>query len=423
MAHIYDVAVLGAGVAGLTAAYRLRDRDVVVLEADSHVGGRTLSESFDDGSWANYAAQYVSSDKLKVIELADELGLELIPKGSRSDELRGAMTPDQQRDLEPWLKRLEAEMANPRPAASPELDQVTVSEWLEGAPSHVHDFFEVWCGELIFGSTMETSLYGFMMLWGDQRVSAFTTEQVPHSNRGETVFRGGTNSFTKALAKASGAEIRRGCRITRVVQGDETCTIEVMGPDGTTAIQARQVICALPGTVARQVIKGLPQDKAAALAKIRYGRNIATPISILPGGQSGPGISMTPSRHDAVYCSNGFVLRTPGDMDRDGGCFHSYIHDRHARVVWDDDSRSIQSGALRAFHAEFPHLADRVSCIGFRRWENALPHYHPSRMADLAVLQVSVGAVHFCGDYTWTSNMDGAARSGEAAAEHARATL
>ncbi|MGY8996775.1 MAG: FAD-dependent oxidoreductase, partial [Alphaproteobacteria bacterium] len=67
MAHIYDVAVLGAGVAGLTAAYRLRDRDVVVLEADSHVGGRTLSESFDDGSWANYPAQYVSSDKLKVI--------------------------------------------------------------------------------------------------------------------------------------------------------------------------------------------------------------------------------------------------------------------------------------------------------------------------------------------------------------------
>lgn len=423
MSHCYDVAVLGAGVAGLTAAYRLRDRDVVVLEADSHVGGRTLSESFEDGSWANYAAQYVSNDKLKVIELSDELDLELVPSGYHSDQFRGAMTPEQQRDLDPWLQRLEAEMANPRPADAPELDQVSVADWLEGAPVHVQDFFERWCGQIIFGATMETSLYGLMLLWGDQRTSAFTAEPVPRSNRGDTVFRGGTNTFTRALAEASGAEIRHGQTVTRVVQGEGGCTIEVSSADGATTIRARQVICALPGTVARHVVDGLPQEKATALAKVRYGRNIATPISILPEGQKGPQIPMVPSRHDAVYCSNGFVLKTPGDMDRDGGCFHSYIHDRHARVVWDDDPRSVQSGALRTFRAAFPHLADRVSRIGFRRWENALPHYHPGRMADLPALQASVGAVHFCGDYTWTSNMDGAARSGEAAAEHARAAL
>ena len=423
MPHCYDIAILGAGVAGLTAAYRLRDRDVVVLEADSHVGGRTLSESFDDGNWANYAAQYVSADKLKVIELADELGLELIPKGSHSDELRSAMTPDQQKDVGPWLERLEAEMANPRPANTPELDQVSVAEWLEGAPVHVHDFFEGWCGTLLFGSTMETSLYGLMMVWGDQRISAFTTEPVPRSNRGETVFRGGTNTFTKALAKASRAEIRQGHTVTRVTQGDEICTIEAMGPDGTITIQARQVICSLPATIARQVFEGLPREKAAALANIRYGRNVATPISILPEGQCGPDLPMVPSRHGAVYCSNGFTLKTPGDMDRDGGCFHCYIHDRYARVVWDDDPRSIQSGALRAFNAAFPHLANRISRIGFRRWENALPHYYPGRMADIPALQASVGAIHFCGDYAWTSNMDGAARSGEAAAERAHAAL
>lgn len=132
---------------------------------------------------------------------------------------------------------------------------------------------------------------------------------------------------------------------------------------------------------------------------------------------------MTPSRHDAVYCSNGFVLKTTGDIERDGGCFHCYIHDRYARVVWDDDQRSIQSGALRAFQASFPQLANRVSHIGIRRWDNALPHYHLGRMADLPTLHASVGAVHFCGDYTWTSNMDGAARSGETAAEQARAAF
>ena len=43
-----DVVVVGAGLAGLTAAreMRKRGRDVVVLEAQDRVGGRTLNHGF-----------------------------------------------------------------------------------------------------------------------------------------------------------------------------------------------------------------------------------------------------------------------------------------------------------------------------------------------------------------------------------------
>jgi len=420
---VYDVAVLGAGVAGLTAAYRLRGRQVAVIEADGHVGGRTLSRQFDDGSWANFSAQYVSDDKLRIIELADELGLDLIPSGFHSDEFRMAMSPEQERDLAGWLERLNDEMANPRPAQAPELDRISVAEWLGDAPGHVYDFFELWCGQLLFASTMETSLYGLMLVWGDQRTSAFTTEPVPRSNRGDTVFRGGTNELTRALASASGADIRTGTAVARVTQNGSHCTIAVDGPAGPGTIEARQVICALPGTIARNVIADLPANKADALAKVRYGRNIATPIGVLPEGRTAEPIPLVPSRHDVPYCSNGYVLKTPGDIATDGGCFHSYTHDRHARVLWDDPPDSVRSGAIRSFTAAFPEFADRIHFVGYRRWENALPHMHVGRMADLEQLQASVGRVHFCGDYTWTSNMDGAALSGDAAADKAIAAL
>jgi len=424
MGKLYDIAILGAGVAGLTAAYRLKGRDTVVIEAADHIGGRTLSKRFDDGSWANYAAQYVSSDKVKVIELADELGVDLVPSGYHSDELRGNRgSALEQAEINRWIARLEAEMANPRPATTPELDGVSVAQWLGDAPDFVHAFFERWCGQLIFASTIETSLYGLMLLWGDQRTSAFTVDPVPRSNRGDTVFSGGTNSFTHALARASGAELRRGETVLSVARDGDAWAVTCRSATGEHTTRARQIVCALPAPTALAVIEGLPPAKAAALAAIRYGRNVATPIAVLPAGGQGTVRPSTPSRSGAIYNTNGFVLKTPGDIGRDGGCYHSYVHDVFARVIWDDSVASIQSGALRAFAAHFPDLADRVHWIGFRRWEHALAQYRPGRQALQGDLEASLEGLHFCGDYVTTANMDGAARSGEAAATNVLASL
>jgi len=413
-----DVAILGAGVAGLTAAYRLRGLDVEVLEAANHVGGRTLSQSFEDGTWANFAAQYVSDDKVTLIALADELGLELVPSGFHSDEFR-ALDPRSNSavdEIEGWIAKLEAEQARPRPPDTPELDQVSVAQWLQDASEPVKAFFEVWCGSLMFASITEVSLYGLMLLWGDNRTSAFTTPPVPRSERGDTVFRGGTNELTKALGRASGATLTTGATVTRVEAHGDGYRVFYEHRGRLLSLAARQVICALPAPVARDVIAGLPDDKAAALAAIRYGRTIATPISIAPAGQRAEPPKLVPSRPGQTYNANGFVLRTPGDMERDGGCFHSYVYDVFARPLWDDPPETIQSGAIRALIARFPQFSDRILRVGFARWRYGLPHYSPGRMAHQTALEASVGGIHFCGDYVVTANMDGAARSGELAA-------
>ena len=416
---MHDVAVLGAGVAGLTAAYRLRDLNVEVIEAAGHIGGRTLSERFDDGTWANFAAQYASDDKVSLIELADELGLELIPSGFHSNEFRALdpSTNPAMRDIETWIAKLEAEQAKPRPPDAPELDRISVGEWLHDAPQPVRAFFETWCGSLMFASIIETSLFGLMMLWGNDRTSAFSDSPVPRSNRGDTVFNGGTNELTKALASASGAVLTKNAQVRQVKKWRGGYRISIVQDGKVRSITARQVVCALPAPIALDVIDDLPDDKSAALGAIRYGRNIATPISITPADTPAGPLTLVPSRPGQTYNSNGFVLKTPGDMERVGGCFHSYVHDVFARPLWDDPPETIKSGAVRALIDRFPQFENRVARVGFARWRHALPHYSPGRMGHQAALETSVDDIHFCGDYVLTANMDGAVRSADLAAQ------
>ncbi|RFA10864.1 putrescine oxidase [Subtercola boreus] len=72
-----DVAIIGAGVTGLTAATRLRaaGRSVIVLEARDRVGGRLWTDHID-GQLFELGGQWVSPDQTALLETLDELGLD-----------------------------------------------------------------------------------------------------------------------------------------------------------------------------------------------------------------------------------------------------------------------------------------------------------------------------------------------------------
>ena len=58
------IAVVGAGPAGLTAAFRLQQvgHDVMVFEARDVVGGRTHTEHFGAGHWVDTGAGWLAAD-------------------------------------------------------------------------------------------------------------------------------------------------------------------------------------------------------------------------------------------------------------------------------------------------------------------------------------------------------------------------
>ena len=79
-----DVVVVGAGIAGLSAAWELRDTELRVLEATNRVGGRLMSEPRDP-YWLNFGGHVVGGPETETGRLLQAARVESV-------ELPGVLT-------------------------------------------------------------------------------------------------------------------------------------------------------------------------------------------------------------------------------------------------------------------------------------------------------------------------------------------
>ncbi|MFC0472444.1 flavin monoamine oxidase family protein [Halalkalibacter kiskunsagensis] len=76
-----DIVIVGAGLAGLTAALELKKHNYsyVVLEARSRLGGRIHSTISSDGVTVDLGAQWIGPHHKRMLGLIEEFGLQLVP--------------------------------------------------------------------------------------------------------------------------------------------------------------------------------------------------------------------------------------------------------------------------------------------------------------------------------------------------------
>ena len=279
-----DVLVLGAGLAGLTAARDLvtAGADVLVLEARDRVGGRVEQELLPDGRALQLGGEVVGGSHRAYLELAAELGLALVPSytdepGEQAYDLvdgvvigDGWLDAGDVRSIELFRSTLqtiasEVDPLDPwshRDAAF--LDSVSLGDLLREQRATPRAYRRI--DMRIFGGAH----------WGVERHSLLAHARMAAAADGappddfdawESLrLAEGSGALPARLAAEVGERIRLGAVVSRISVG-RPCAVELVAGE---RLAAEAVICAIPVGPLRQItIDGLSDQRLASLHRQR----------------------------------------------------------------------------------------------------------------------------------------------------------
>ncbi|MFD7256866.1 flavin monoamine oxidase family protein [Streptomyces sp. NPDC059874] len=285
----HDVIVLGAGLAGLTAARDLAagGADVLVLEARDRVGGRVEQTELADGRLVQLGGEVVGRGHTAYTALTAELGLTLVPSYVAEPGALTRDTPEGTSAGDPphWFgpgdgachQKVTAaftELARTVDPADPwshpdatALDRLSVGDWLrsQGAGPAVVRLWEIGQLALADGSYERTSLLAAL------RKHAAVPGPGHYDYEAWEGLRVAEGSATVALRMAEdlGARIRTGVPVEAIaVRQPRGCAVRIAGGETLTAAA---VVSALPAGPFRSVaVTGVSEARLASLHRQRH---------------------------------------------------------------------------------------------------------------------------------------------------------
>lgn len=444
-----DIAIVGGGTAGLTAAFRLQaaGRAVTLYEASDRFGGRmfTRRDFNEDGQFCELGGELVDTNHEALRNLAAELGVEIqrvAPEGGQEFyHVNGRLYTQQDmigadgqggfarlapRIAEDQAKLLDAEENWTDHARA--LDQVSLADYL----ARLSNLAPAWAMEVIdvayrgeFG--LETRQQSALNLV--DFISTETSHGFHVFGDSDEAFRiaGGSSSLPDALAARLGqAPLRPRHVLVAIARSDAGVRLTFDAPDGRITQEHARVILALPFTKLRQVegfdALGLAEEQVRAIRELGYGDNSKLMVST----RARPWTTQRwPAPSVGAFYSDEFQLAWETSRGQAGerGILTNFLQNQDNRAA---ALNTLRRG-LRRFSPASAEALDE-SKLAFMVWRQqpfSLGSYAAARVGQYTTLleytatPSSDGRIHFAGEHTsidFLGFMNGAVESGERAA-------
>jgi protoporphyrinogen oxidase len=271
----HDVMIVGGGVSGLAAAYRLQHRDFLLLEKEPHWGGNAYGMEYEGSAYATGSA-FLTIDEY-AYSFAKEIGMELLPVNSPDTTIvRGELVPDTWGDgldklpypqpVREGFKKFKKEMLAINVGKTKGIYDRPFSDFLKGYPAEIKLWWDTF-GPSNWGAASEETTAGLAILNLQEMVDESRVDD-------RYTWPGGLGAITKKLAEILQPKfndhMKTGATIVAVVSEKEEVQVTYMLGGELKTAAAKAVIMATPKFITRRIVEGVPDKQSAAMKQIRY---------------------------------------------------------------------------------------------------------------------------------------------------------
>lgn len=446
------VIVIGAGLAGLSAAYELLQtgHDVTILEARARAGGRvfTIREPFAEGLYAEGGAMQVPDSHHWTMKYVKLLGLELdlIQPATRASVLylrgkRFEIKPGQHIELPLNLSPAEAKLDRRGIwekyvlPVLPELDDDAAPNW---PPASLKKYDQITFAEFLRSRGASADAVALLSLGlpsglgdGAGSVSALNLlreslhrEQAKHAY----TIRGGTDMLPRALAARLADRISYGAPVVRLEQRADGVSVVTSRAGEHQTLACDRLVCAIPFSILRSidVSPHFSQEKQQAIEQLQYTSVARTYLQTRRRFWIEQGLSGNATTDLPVMGVYERTINQTGTR----GILESYAAGPMARksTAMSDGERIMS--ALAGVEKVYPGAREQFEGGAAKCWDTdewargAYAWFKPGQMSSLLPhIARPEGRIHFAGEHASTAPgwMQGALESGNRVAQEINA--
>lgn len=437
------VVVIGAGVSGVAAAYRLKQQgyDVTVLEKGDYIGGKAKTIR-RDGYLMEAGASVLPSKYTNVLGIVHELGLdsELQPGGSIVGFARGNEIHymDSARlildsigtkliSFGSKLRMLGLALDNLR--ISPKINYEDITSAADWDVETAAQYCKRRANDEIFEYIVDSTLRGLLGTSGEKQSVVdffFSFNNVIGSKL--LSFKQGMGFFPNAVVERAGLCVKLGAKVEEVRETPSGAVVSWADASGAHSDTVQGVVVALPAYQASSLVPALPKEAHEILRSIKYTTsvNISCGLQLPPPNNPAFVVQIPRSVHPDLF---GIVLehnKAPGRVPAGKGMASLYTMSDWAEKLIDLDDGAVVERILAAGDRVIPGLSKGVEFAHINRWYPVIVYSEPGmyrRLRDLKPLLAQSRRIHFAGDYFSCSNLNTATAGGERAARELGAFL